>query len=658
MYPVSDSYKQAIRSSSREFQWGGTLTTTNGRTYDFTNADIVKGSCSITNQCCGNSEIEIGSVYAAELDINLYKNIDRHTLEGGQITLSFFLRLPNNTYEEVPMGIFDISEANRGISYISIKAYDHMLRFDKDFDSDATNGTAYELLSLACEECGVTLAHTEEEIEAWPNGTEILGIYPENDIESWRDLLYYIAQALGRFCTINREGELELRTYGNTSVLEITDRHRFDSDFSDFVTRYTAVSSTNRRTQEAEYYALEPDDALTMNLGINPLLQYGLTETRTRLLTNILNLIALIQYVPFDSSTIGDPALDLGDVITCSGQHAGEATLTCVTKYTCRVNGKYDIACVGKDPQLAAAKSKNDKNITGLINEIVADKIAVYKFVNAAAYTIGTEETRIAYLEFASNGDTDAQFHASILLNVTATPVTKTGTVTIEEQTYNVSTPDDGKAVLTVVYIFNDVRLITFMPVETLCSGKHILNLYYPLTSISSSTLNTFQILLSMTGGTATLAVGQAICTISGQGLNASNEWNGHIDASEEFYCISLQHTDLAPELSGTVTAATQQPTPATVSQQYSPFTMGFNLSIGGLTAVVTPFPVMVKNTIDTGDASAMTYNHYYINIADGFRLETTYRFTSTERQISRGRMVQVDVNSGQFTRVDSMEVR
>lgn len=658
MYPVSESYKQAIKSSSREFQWGGTLTTVNGRTYSFTNADIVKGSCSVTNQCCGNTEIEIGSVYSAELDINLYKNIDRHTLEGGQITLSFFLRLPDNSLEEVPMGIFDISEANRGINYISIKAYDHMLRFEEDFDSDATNGTAYELLSLACEECGVTLAHTEEEMAEWPNGTEILGIYPENDIESWRDLLYYIAQALGRFCTINRDGELELRSYGNASVLEITAQHRFDSDFSDFETRYTAINSTNRRTQEAEYYALEPDDALTMNLGINPLLQYGLTETRTRILTNILNQIAVIRFVPFDSSTIGDPALDLGDVITCSGQHAGDATLTCVTKYICRVNGKYDISCVGKDPQLAAAKSKNDKNITGLINEIVADKIAVYKFINSAAYTIGTEETRIAYLEFASNGDTDAQFHASILLNVTAAQVTKTGTVTIEEQTYDVSTPDDGKAVLTVVYIFNDVRLITYMPVETLCSGKHILNLYYPLTSISSSTLNTFQVLLSMTGGTATLAVGQAICTISGQGLNASNEWNGHIDASEDFYCISLGHTDLAPAISDTVTAITKKPTPATATERYSAISMGFNLSIGGLTAVVTPFPVTVKNTIDTRDASSMTYSRTYVRSDDGFRLRISYQSVSTESTTTRGRLVSVSVDTTQFARVDSMEVK
>ena len=53
----------------------------------------------------------------------------------------------------------------------------------------------------------------------------------------------------------NREGRLEFRQYGNMPVMEIMQKHRFSSSFSDFVTRYTAVSSTNLRTQTAEYYA-------------------------------------------------------------------------------------------------------------------------------------------------------------------------------------------------------------------------------------------------------------------------------------------------------------------------------------------------------------------------------------------------------------------
>ena len=62
--------------------------------------------------------------------------------------------------------------------------------------------------------------------------------------------------------------------------MELETKHRFTSSFSDFITRYTAVSSTNMKTETAEYYHLDPDDGLTMNLGVNPLLQFGLKETR------------------------------------------------------------------------------------------------------------------------------------------------------------------------------------------------------------------------------------------------------------------------------------------------------------------------------------------------------------------------------------------
>ena len=53
------------------------------------------------------------------------------------------------------------------------------------------------------------------EIEAMPNGAEMLSIYSENDIETYRDVLYFVAQVLGGFFCINRERKLELRKYGS-----------------------------------------------------------------------------------------------------------------------------------------------------------------------------------------------------------------------------------------------------------------------------------------------------------------------------------------------------------------------------------------------------------------------------------------------------------
>ena len=393
---------QAIKSNTRKYYWTGSITTSDKKTYEFGNENIVKGSGYISRQCCGNSEIELGSVYAAELGISLFCDIDRYTLDEAEIKLWFHLLLDDGSTEIIPMGVFYVAEANRRIKTLELKAYDRMLNLDKAFNKGLSSAAPYEFLSLLSKACHVELAQTKEEIEALPNGTELLGIYQDNDIESWRDFLYYLAQTLGCFAVIDRYGKLCLTSYGSTPVMAIDIRHRFSSSFSDFVTRYTAVSSTNKKTETAEYYAKDPDDGLTMNLGVNPLLQFGLEETRKRIINTILDVVSTVEYVPFDSETIGNPALDLGDVLRFTGGHADETKQSAITSIYTKINGKQTVKCVGKNPRLAAAKSKNDKNISGLISSIGETKLSIYTFTNALALDAGEETLSIINMEFAS----------------------------------------------------------------------------------------------------------------------------------------------------------------------------------------------------------------------------------------------------------------
>ena len=148
MYPVSEAFLQVVQGNTRKYYWMGKITTMAGVEYPFTQEDIVKGSGYITAQCCGNSEIELGAVYAAEMGISLFLDIDRYTLEGAKIELTYHLRLADGTYEAVPMGIFEVSEANRTAHLLELKAYDYMLRFDRDFNGFETIGTAYGMMAL------------------------------------------------------------------------------------------------------------------------------------------------------------------------------------------------------------------------------------------------------------------------------------------------------------------------------------------------------------------------------------------------------------------------------------------------------------------------------------------------------------------------------
>ena len=585
MYPVSEAFLQAVQGNTRHYYWSGRITTAAGAVYGFSQEDIVKGSGYISGQCCGSSEIELGTVYAAEMGISLYLPIDRYTLEDAQVELFYHLRLGDGSYEEVPMGIFEVSEANRTAHFLELKAYDHMLRFERDFNGFESVGTAYGFMELCAKACKVELAQTEAEIGTMPNGSEVLSIYAENDIETYRDVLYFVAQVLGGFFCINRAGKLELRKYGDSPVAEVLQRHRFSSSFSDFVTRYTAVSSTNLRTQMAEYYAADRDDGLTMNLGINPLLQFGLDETREALCRNILASLSAVNYMPFDSETIGNPAFDLGDVLTFSGGQADGEQLACITSFHCKIGGKMKLKCVGKNPRLAQAKSKNDKNISGLLNQIEAGKLGIHTFTNASTYSIADTDVKIISIEFASKEENHVQFFGQVVVDVAAEPVERSasakGTVIVPipagmaggdagaggnaggvengpdalsglsesdsgsgegsggmvEASVDVELPvswmEDGKVAGFVTYELNDSEILLHHPAETWHSGKHILSLYYPIEKLVPNITNTFNVYLRMEGGKGTVEAGGCIASISGQAMAAAAAWDGKIEVAE-----------------------------------------------------------------------------------------------------------------------------
>ena len=591
MYPVSNAFLTAVKKNTRKYCWTGQITTTDGMVYDFTQEDIVKGSGYITSQCCGTSEIELGSVYAAEMGISLFSDIDRYTLPDAVVTLSYHLMLADGIFEEVPMGIFEVSEANRKAKCLEIKAYDYMLRFEKSFNVFESVGNAYDFMVLCSTACSVELAQERKTIEAMPNGAENLSIYPDSDIETYRDVLYYVGQVLGGFFVINREGKLELRKYTANPVLTVEQKHRFSSSFSDYITRYTAVSSTNMRTQIAEYYALETDDGLTMNLGVNPLLQFGLEETRKQLCENILADISVVNYVPFETDTIGNPALDVGDVLSFSGGQADADKFACITSNSIKIGGKQTLKCVGKNPRLAQAKSKNDKNISGLLNQIEAGKIGIHTFTNASAFTIADVDTKIISIEFATTEDNHAQFFGQVIVDVTADQVTRTATATgnvtipsvdvesipeestetkaesetstetdsgtetgaettettvttessvigtTKEQTISVSLPiswmEDGRADVIFTFEFNNQIVPVHFPQENWHSGRHTILLYYPIENVVANYTNTFNVYMRIAGGSAFVDTGFCIASISGQSMGASAAWDGKIEVEE-----------------------------------------------------------------------------------------------------------------------------
>lgn len=665
---------QAIKSNTRKYYWTGTITTSDKKTYEFGNENIVKGSGYISRQCCGNSEIELGSVYAAELGISLFCDIDRYTLDEAEIKLWFHLLLDDGSTEIIPMGVFYVAEANRRIKTLELKAYDRMLNLDKAFNKGLSSAAPYEFLSLLSKACHVELAQTKEEIEALPNGTELLGIYQDNDIESWRDFLYYLAQTLGCFAVIDRYGKLCLTSYGSTPVMAIDIRHRFSSSFSDFVTRYTAVSSTNKKTETAEYYAKDPDDGLTMNLGVNPLLQFGLEETRKRIINTILDVVSTVEYVPFDSETIGNPALDLGDVLRFTGGHADETKQSAITSIYTKINGKQTVKCVGKNPRLAAAKSKNDKNICGLISSIGETKLSIYTFTNALALDAGEETLSIINMEFASGDETNAEFHAQAILDVKSNPDTRTltaettidlGTTADDEGnevenkkviSFPLSWNEDGKTALSVFYVLDGHEVEEFHPKESWLSGKHLLTLYYPIIGLTANQIHTFEVLISMKNGTGHIEAQNIMATITGQGLGVQERWDGRITADDALKKILLSsmptHT-----LHDAVTVHFLAPKKTGLNDHVASISLT-GMPMRSMKDSLRLFAPIVHDVVETADKKKMHYQKEYVLDDDVFKLRKEYTLSGNSNvRLDRGRMLKLVIPTGNFDSLTDLAI-
>ncbi|MCD8074655.1 MAG: hypothetical protein LUF27_06430 [Lachnospiraceae bacterium] len=66
---ISDAFLTAVAANTRSYYWAGTITTTAGKVYELGYSDILKGSGYISSQCCGSTEIELGTVYQPFLPV-------------------------------------------------------------------------------------------------------------------------------------------------------------------------------------------------------------------------------------------------------------------------------------------------------------------------------------------------------------------------------------------------------------------------------------------------------------------------------------------------------------------------------------------------------------------------------------------------------------
>lgn len=597
MYPVSEDYLDTIESGSVKTNWHGSIKATNGVIYSFTEDDIVQGSGKITRQVCAGEDIEIGSTCAARLDISLYLSAERYELYDAQITLYFSLKTGNSTWEEVPIGIFYVTDPpERAMGIITLHAYDAMQKFDQNFGANLI-GNPYYMLNYACNACGVDLGVSQSEIANMPNGTVETYTYEEIKINTYRELVGFIASYLGGYAYIGFNGQLYIKQYDMEVVRDISQDWRYEYKPRDYETYYTGLTAYFAPAQEMEYFTTGEPGGLTYELGTNPLIQFNLDETRKAVLNNILTTLAAIKYTPFTAKVPCDPSLMPGDVLNFTGNHAVDGKLSAITKQTITIKGSMTLECAGSDPGLSLNNVQKEIQAAASTNN--KDGMYYYDYVNVENIHIDDGESAVVMLfNYVTTKATHVDFHGEIKCEVDTTEIISDD----EEYCYE----NDGE--LQVTYSLGGSEVTDYYPVDTFTDGVHLLHLLYFFWA-SANIRGAFTVSIKCVGCSVDIEMGYSRGYIAGCGLAGDTAWDGSIYVYDDY--VRRDFSSVHKNFTEDVESSFINPTSATALETVMRRNF-FSTILKGFTNTLSQIAKLHRFTVENADE--MTYDNAVVS--------------------------------------------
>lgn len=525
MYSVSEEYRQAIASDHVKSRVSGTMTLKNGTVYEISDANIQSKSLKISRRCTNNGKFNLGTAYMSQMNMTVLMDIDRYSVYGAKIKLSLFQKLQDDSEEEIKLGEFYVNTPNRERKSIAITAYDAMNKFDILLQEDII-GTPFELLTYLCSVCSVALGNTNAEIARMPNGTRTMRISPEN-LETCRDALAVISKMLAGYAIIDRNGSLTVKTFATASMGSITAGKREKSNIADYETYFVGVKG--RFLINGEYQAMAQasvvhDTGILLDIGDIPIYQTD-KQSCEAAIREIVDCLDGIRYTPCKVTMVADASLDPGDALTLLNVNNGsDSVLTIITAITWTHHASMEVTSDGIDTVTQSVNSNTVKMITALEKSADKEVIRYYRFTNAEEIFIADGDQKII---------TDIRFAALI----------KTVVEFKLEALVNIETTQDGinfnEANITVIYTLNDTQIIEYKPKETWVDGDHILHLLYTL-ELDTVLMQHFVAAVRMDGGSMTIGMAQVKSSMQGQGLAATDSWDGIFAIQQEIPVMSI----------------------------------------------------------------------------------------------------------------------
>lgn len=311
--------------------------------FKFYGDDILTNSVSITHQASSTSDVTIGGVYLGVLKLAFLPSVLTPDRINSDYWTEAVIRLHYEEYtnnpapsenfsgeegwESIKIGDYYVKECYFQGGFCYLTAYDGLCLFDKPVDS--VQGKFWNILNRAVSDAmdiNAVSMHNgidEDRFTELPNTAITYQVYYDSDIVTWRDVLYWIAQSVGGFFYMDRDGGLKVFSFRNNydwkenadATIDYDERVAGSSQISDFFTNWDGVRIKDLVLEEDKTatYVTGRDTKL-YELGANPFYQNLSSVNKSTFLYNIRDVVAdHIQIRPFKVNLRSAPIYDLGD---------------------------------------------------------------------------------------------------------------------------------------------------------------------------------------------------------------------------------------------------------------------------------------------------------------------------------------------------------
>lgn len=363
MYQVSQNFIDYCKRHQRTYKSATITYDDNGTTKTITSDKIIKIQISATPYV--DYQL-IGQAPAKKIHINLYGT--NYDLTNKEISVTTTMIYDDNTTETLNLGTYLMTSdyESQVKDQCSYTGYDYMIKFDTTYNDEGLNYpcTLQDVLNNICTQNNIELHSINI-----TNGNLVVNGNNFDGAFTYRDVIKQIAQVSGTFAYIDRFNKLHidnLDKVGATggTILQFplqgtlqTDSDTSQDNYKDEITPsyYMADFKSSRLygpvnkiqiTQTDVEDATYKEDAQSISrngiqtITINDNFFLGTIDAREYAIENLWTALYGLTYIPFNSTYLGFPYLEMGDLIEVE-QLDGTTIESYVFNYTFTYNGGY-----------------------------------------------------------------------------------------------------------------------------------------------------------------------------------------------------------------------------------------------------------------------------------------------------------------------------